>query len=482
MSSADVFDSAPAPASAEPCDFKDAVSIGLAVPQSWLGNGATQIAQQNPQSLNTLRIAGELVAAQAAEVKQASAGAPAPPSGGGDDSHGEITAKEKAIRDALSKGGFDMTGVVGKYWQQAKKSDAALKEEYESLGKNYAKQRAFRQKWLATALEEFSKTKTKTETHAQVNENQGTFEPFDIIVDREGGEHRPQAVAAALNYTLACIKFHELGQTVGSTGTPWMSFNVMTQRWEFMYLKKTYRDWFSTSWTLAITQKSTPAIEEPEPSASASGEASVVDDAAADPETPQKALPPQPAGKAKAKAKAGAGGKPLKRELPDADPEPETPEMVAAKRAKKESDLFFRKLKSMKVEMGTAISTANDILGLIARDASWSWAAGPASQTLKQARQQHHPSHQSSPPNECSRSNLTPLAGVSGWSGISGTLCTNTVVVMVVVATCTAEGGGNVEETTVSNCNGSGIGECWHTCTRHTHDASLGVVAWPLVG
>jgi hypothetical protein len=245
-----------------------------------------------------------------------------------------------------------------------------------------------------------------------------------------------------------------------------MSFNVMTQRWEFMYLKKTYRDWFSTSWTLAITQKSIPALQDEESSASASGEAGVVAGAAAEPETPQKALPPQPAGKAKAKAKAG--GKQVKRELQDADPEPETPEMIAAKRAKKESDLFFRKLKSMKVEMGIAISTANDILGLIDRDASWSWAAGPASQHLKEARLHHHPSHQSSSPNECSRSNLTALVGVSGCRSISDALCTNTVIVAVVVASCTTEGGGNVKQTPISDCSGRGIGECLHTCTRHT--------------
>jgi hypothetical protein len=351
--------------------FKDAESIGLRVPRSWLGQDAEQFAAQHQDKLGVMHVAAGLVQTQLGGVEPQQPGEKKPANASGEASD-EMSAKEKALREALSKGGFDMTGVVGKYWQQAKKSDTQLKSDYESIGKKYANQRAFRMKWLATALEEFSKTKTKKEDQGQVTENQGTFEPFDIIVDREGGEHRPQAVQAALNYTLACIKFHELGQTVGNTGTPWMSWNIMTQRWEFMYLKKTYRDWFGTSWSLAITQKTgASALEDTK---AADAETNPEAEGNPEPETPQK-VPPA-AAKAKAKAK-------VKRELEGDDAE--TPEVMAAKRAKKELDVFFRKLKALKVDMGTAISTATDILGLISRDPDWAWAAGPASTPLKEA-------------------------------------------------------------------------------------------------
>ena len=136
----------------------------------------------------------------------------------------------------------------------------------------------------------------------------------------------------------------------------------MTGRHEFLYVKKTYADWFKTSYRLTTEQSgvagTTPAAQPPK---------------AVDKTSP-------PAAQENKETKANARGK--KRLLP----QPEQPKEAdsAASKNKKELDLFFRKLKSMKQEMSISITRASNILGLIDRDPHWQWASGPASAELRE--------------------------------------------------------------------------------------------------
>ena len=112
-------------------------------------------------------------------------------------------------------------------------------------GKKFKDQRAFRMKWLKQKIDEIDKTretaKVTTEGMGLINENQGEYMPFDCIADKEGGAKRPAAITAALNYALACVKFHKTGQAAGP-GAPWLAYHTMTKRWEYLYLKKTIND------------------------------------------------------------------------------------------------------------------------------------------------------------------------------------------------------------------------------------------------
>ena len=74
----------------------------------------------------------------------------------------------------------------------------------------------------------------------------GEYLPFDVIVDREGGAARIAAREAAKNYTIACI----------SMQGDWLSFNTMTKRMEYLYIRKSRRDVFTRHWALHNTQKS----------------------------------------------------------------------------------------------------------------------------------------------------------------------------------------------------------------------------------
>ena len=150
---------------------------------------------------------------------------------------------------AVESGSFDTTSVVGKYWAAAKKEDPTLKTQYDAVGKKYSEQRAFRQRWVEMQFENLQMSKEKKESSGVLHESQGSYEPFDIIVDKEGGVARPAAIRAALNYTLACIHFNKAGQEA-IRGVPWVSFNSMTKRWEYLYLKKTCKDWFAQSYSL----------------------------------------------------------------------------------------------------------------------------------------------------------------------------------------------------------------------------------------
>ena len=117
------------------------------------------------------------------------------------------------------------------------------------VDKKYDAQRRLRQKWVGLQLEKLTKEKEKVEGQGTLRESQGSWEPFDIIVDREGGPSRPVAIKATLNYTMACIHFHRQGHEA-IPGAPWVAYNGMTRRWEYLYLKKTCKDWFSEAYKI----------------------------------------------------------------------------------------------------------------------------------------------------------------------------------------------------------------------------------------
>ena len=58
-------------------------------------------------------------------------------------------------------------------------------------------------------------------------------------MDGEGGSTRPATAKAAVNYVMCCVKFQKAGMHV--QGNKWVTFNDLTQRYEFLYLKKGFR-------------------------------------------------------------------------------------------------------------------------------------------------------------------------------------------------------------------------------------------------
>ena len=372
---------------------------GINVPRHWLSSDGQQFVNSEGGNVLTWEGASKLLRFEISTFASQTGTETGPAAS-------PVTAKEAQIARALSEGSFSLQGVVGKHWKVAKE-DPKLRSQCDALGKSYSKQRAFRMQWLQDEYDSIIASRVRTEEECQVHENQGTYEPFDIIVDKEGGPQRPQAIAAALSYTLSCVKFHEAGQRAGDkNGAPWVMLNEMTSRWEFLYLKKGFKDWFSSSWKLtkehrctiptarssnepaphaAVQDKPEPAGQSEEPGA-LGGEPGTPAKNAKPPKKncPQPNNPepkdPQP-NDPKPKAKA-AGTPNGKRSKPteggdNADP---------AKKVKKEQDEFFRILRKMRSDMGVALGIAGDVRRAVATDPTWSWAQGPVSEPLVKAQ------------------------------------------------------------------------------------------------
>ena len=256
---------------------------------------------------------------------------------------------------------------------KAKKRDGDLALRYASVGKGCEPQRRFRQKWAAEQLQVLMKEKSFSESSTESSGTEGTYEPFDIIVDKEGGQHRPSSVRAAVCYTLACMQMHKKGLLAG-LNSPWVKYNGMTRRLEFMYLKRGMSNKFETAWQTVQRQ-----LQADNTSSSASsglrGALGIRDGAAL------AALPaPEdegnddgeglPKGKAKAKgkpkpkakAKAAAGGAPEKKRIATG----------------------LKKLQELKGKHSNNMAGAAQINGWIDKDEKWEWARGNVQCELQQ--------------------------------------------------------------------------------------------------
>lgn len=124
------------------------------------------------------------------------------------------------------------------------KSNPLEAERYKSLrapGQTMQMKRDFRLKWAQQELASCTIVKqTKLEQYQIVDEELGTYEPFDMVVKHEGGRKSAAAWRAAVNY---CEKCMELGGM-------WLSWNAFTQRADVLYIKKQRRSSFNQIWGL----------------------------------------------------------------------------------------------------------------------------------------------------------------------------------------------------------------------------------------
>ena len=121
--------------------------------------------------------------------------------------------------------GFAAHGSMGTKFQRACSMDADLKDKYKHCT-TFNEKKEFRQRWASTKYEDCLRVKSQTQSWQDIDEEAGTYECGKIIWDREGGD--AYGLAAARNYITACIHM----------GAPWVQFNEMTGRQEYLYLKK----------------------------------------------------------------------------------------------------------------------------------------------------------------------------------------------------------------------------------------------------
>ncbi len=263
--------------------------------------------------------------------------------------------------------------------EPSQKQNIGLAADYLAVGKSYNAQREFRLKWCKMELTKMETIQTEIEENEQSEYSQGEYLPFDVIVDREGGPKRAASVKAALHYALACQRFFKQNHMAGSKH--FCEYNVMTQRWEFLFLRKGYRENFTKLWKMETRNYSISEVVSD--ASSSSGEVMASTEAlGAGPAAP--AAPAAPAQKVEKQVVATPKAKGLKRKAGEPAAE-ESPDQMAKKVQKKEMDIGFRKLSSLRTRMASSSSTASDIAGYINRDRKWSWAKGDSNDDLKKA-------------------------------------------------------------------------------------------------
>ena len=128
----------------------------------------------------------------------------------------------------------------------SRSADGGKSDEYAALA-SHGEKRSFRQRWGETRLQVLIETKTKSEQLEKKVVESGKYLPFDIIVDKEGGAHRPAAVKAAGLYIRKCLRMSR----------QWVQWNGMTERFEFLYIRKEHIEVFSRCWALHTTTTTT---------------------------------------------------------------------------------------------------------------------------------------------------------------------------------------------------------------------------------
>ena len=323
----------------------------LSTPASWTQGCAATIASgvgaaEQVEALNGLfDQAYPGVAAAAAEAAEKASGA--------DDASGPAEDPQlQKLRQAAQEG-FELKSSVGSAWAKALKKCAELRQDYINVGKSYKAQRDFRQQWAANNYQLKLEQKRKTQITTSEDALAGTYEPMQVIWEREGKDSG--AITATLNYVNECIARTQKGEL--NKQRPWVAWNSFTKRHEFLYVKRSCRDSFAEQWEMR-----TQWVQRPGNNAASSNQQQSAED------------PPPGAGNGQNGQAGGKRGRqPQQNNNDDNPPAPPPP----PKKTKNFNEDFARAQK-LKAQMNAASASAVDLMGVITTQACWAWANNPA--------------------------------------------------------------------------------------------------------
>ena len=154
------------------------------------------------------------------------------------------TENEKRFAEGAEHGFNTRETWVGGKWQKMLKSNPALKAAYAEVGKSYEAQRKFRQEWASKEAQKLKTARMMTQTTIEVDEKNVEYLSLSAVWQKEGGARMDWGAAFA--YVQSCISFHKKGITC--RGRPFITFNDMTQRFDFAYIRKGFRSAFEQTW------------------------------------------------------------------------------------------------------------------------------------------------------------------------------------------------------------------------------------------
>lgn len=147
---------------------------------------------------------------------------------------------EKLYKNAMEEG-FLARGRIGLRFNRS--DDGGQSTEYKELTSNKAKA-DFRKAWAAAQYQKTILAKEKHCSWQKADERKGTFLPFEVIVDKEGGgSGAPGALEAALG---AAEKYCTKAAKMGGG---WTRYNELTERQEFLYVRYEVSEIFRECWS-----------------------------------------------------------------------------------------------------------------------------------------------------------------------------------------------------------------------------------------
>ena len=209
---------------------------------------------------------------------------------------------------------------------------------YRALASN-AERQAFRIEWANKRLQAMRETKTKSESLTKQDIERGTYLPFDLVVDAEGGAHRPAAIRAARNYIRKCLAMQG----------PWVSYNAMTERFEFLHYRRQVLEVFERCWSHHVEMSTTT-----NPEAATNKRASPETDG----QPPASPVPKQP------------------RPTPG---NPTTPTTTPTPKTHSAYDKACARAKKTKQQYEVLTSRASSLTTTIKTQPGWAWANFPQS-------------------------------------------------------------------------------------------------------
>ena len=186
---------------------------------------------------------------------------------------------------AWASGDLNLNDALGQRFRRLMKND----DEYASA-KSREEKKKFRKKWLEGEYQKTVARRTRLQEEEDEDILAGSYEPLDVIVEKEGGNGNPANITAAEEYAKEAM----------SRGSKWVRWNSWTKRLEFLYLKMGCKKTLRNKWSVEKV------------------ETTEVKDEVAVPEVPaakkqkKNELPAKDVGKTpkpKAKQKAEGGGK-----------------------------------------------------------------------------------------------------------------------------------------------------------------------------
>jgi hypothetical protein len=137
----------------------------------------------------------------------------------------------------LADEGVDVRSAAGQLFSRSK--DGGKSDAYKSLS---TKEKAeFRRAWAEGIWQDMKIKRESSRSWQRVDASKGFYAPFAIIVREEGNDNA--ALRAAGFYVGACEKM----------GGVWKRFNTMTQRTEWLYMRKHVKEEFIQAWSLYET-------------------------------------------------------------------------------------------------------------------------------------------------------------------------------------------------------------------------------------